>query len=88
MSIYLRLRSDDEPLGYLLYGVVAALRPNVTAALRPLGLGLPQFVCLPNPSTRSGQSGAALARRVHASPHAMNPVLRALEGMRATEVAA
>src|ERR1700737_3166675 len=33
--------ADDAPLGYLLYRVQAALRPEVRAALSPLGLTLP-----------------------------------------------
>jgi len=28
--------SDDQPLGYLMYRVMAALRPQAVAALRPL----------------------------------------------------
>ena len=38
--------SRDEPLGFLLYRVMASLRPQVTAELKPLGLGLPEFVCM------------------------------------------
>ena len=37
---------DVAPLGYLLYRVSSALRPQVTAVLGPLGLALPEFVCM------------------------------------------
>ena len=71
--------SQDQPLGYLLYGAVAAMRPHVTAELRPLGLGLPEFVCLRNLSMSPDQSSAELARRANVSPQAMNLLLRGLQ---------
>ena len=37
---------EDQPLGYLLYRVTAALRPQATAATKELGLTLPEFVCM------------------------------------------
>lgn len=70
---------DDQPLGYLLYRVMAALRPQVNAELRPLGLGLPEFVCLRVLSTSPGRSSAELARDTNVSPQAMNMVLRGLQ---------
>jgi DNA-binding MarR family transcriptional regulator len=70
---------DDQPLGYLLYRVMAALRPQVNAELRPLGLGLPEFVCLRVLSTSPGRSSAELARDTNVSPQAMNTVLRGLQ---------
>ncbi|EUA19216.1 marR-family protein transcriptional regulator [Mycobacterium xenopi 4042] len=45
---------EDQPLGYLLYRAMTALRPQVTAELGPLGLGLPEFVCLRILSTFPG----------------------------------
>ena len=70
---------EDQPLGYLLYRVMAALRPQVNAELRPLGLGLPEFVCLRVLSTSPGRSSAELARDTNVSPQAMNIVLRGLQ---------
>jgi DNA-binding MarR family transcriptional regulator len=71
--------SEDQPLGYLLYGAAAAMRPHVTTELRPLGLGLPEFVCLRNLSMAPDQSSAELARRANVSPQAMNLLLRGLQ---------
>jgi DNA-binding MarR family transcriptional regulator len=70
---------DDAPLGYLLYRVGAVLRPEVAAALRPIGLTLPEFVCLRIISMSPGLSSAELARNTNVTPQAMNTVLRKLE---------
>ncbi|GFG64207.1 putative HTH-type transcriptional regulator [Mycobacterium kubicae] len=70
---------DDAPLGYLLYRVGAVLRPEVAAALSPLGLTLPEFVCLRILSQSPGSSSAELARHAGVTPQAMNTVLRKLE---------
>jgi DNA-binding MarR family transcriptional regulator len=69
----------QQPLGYLMYRVMTALRPAVTAELRPLGLGLPEFVCLRILSMSPGRSNAQLARDTNVSPQAMNNVLRGLQ---------
>lgn len=71
--------NENPPLGYLLYQAMATLRPQVTAELRPLGIGLPEFVCMRNLSIWPEQSNAELARRASVSPQAMNMVLRGLE---------
>jgi DNA-binding MarR family transcriptional regulator len=71
--------ADDQPLGYLMYRVTAALRPAVTVQLQPLGLVLPEFVCLRILSMVPGRSNAELARDTNVSPQAMNNVLRALQ---------
>lgn len=70
---------EEQPLGYLLYQAMSTLRPRVTAELKPLGLGLPEFVCMRNLAMFPGQSNAQLARNANVSPQAMNLVLRALE---------
>jgi len=70
---------EDQPLGYLMYRVMSALRPAVAAELRPLGLGLPEFVCLRILSLMPGRSNAELARDTNVSPQAMNNVLRGLQ---------
>lgn len=72
---------EDQPLGYLLYRVMAGLRPQVNAELRPLGLGLPEFVCLRVLSMSPGRSSAELARDINVSPQAMNMVLRGLQDL-------
>jgi DNA-binding MarR family transcriptional regulator len=70
---------EDAPLGYLLYRVGAALRPEVSAVLGPLGLTLPEFVCLRLLSMSPGMSSAQLSRHGNVTPQAMNTVLRKLE---------
>jgi DNA-binding MarR family transcriptional regulator len=70
---------EDQPLGYLMYRVVAVLQPAVSAELKPLGLTLPEFVCLRVLSIFPGQSNAELARKTNVSPQAMNNVLRGLQ---------
>lgn len=72
---------QDAPLGYLLYRVTAMLRPEVAAALGPLGLTLPEFVCLRILSATPGLSSAELARDASVTPQAMNTVLRRLEDL-------
>jgi DNA-binding MarR family transcriptional regulator len=71
--------TEDAPLGYLLYRVAAVLRPEVAAVLGPLGLTLPEFVCLRMLSTSPGLSSAELSRNSNVTPQAMNTVLRRLE---------
>ena len=70
---------EEQPLGYLMYRVVAVLQPKVSAQLQPLGLTLPEFVCLRVLSMAPGQTNAELARRANVSPQAMNNVLRGLQ---------
>jgi DNA-binding MarR family transcriptional regulator len=71
--------ADDAPLGYLLHQAMSTLRPEVAAALTPLGLSLPEFVCMRMLSTAPGASSAELARLGNVSPQAMNTVLHKLE---------
>lgn len=70
---------DDAPLGYLLYRVSSALRPQVAAVLGPLGLTLPEFVCMRVLSLYPGLSSAELARHSGVTPQAMNTVLHRLQ---------
>jgi DNA-binding MarR family transcriptional regulator len=72
-------RTDDVPLGYLLHQAMSTLRPEVAAALTPLGLSLPEFVCMRMLSMSPGASSAELARLGNVSPQAMNTVLHRLE---------
>ncbi|OBI82027.1 MarR family winged helix-turn-helix transcriptional regulator [Mycobacterium sp. 1245805.9] len=71
--------SHEAPLGFLLYRVVAALRPQLAAELKPLGLTLPEFVCMRILSHHPGLSSAELARGTNVSAQAANQVLHALE---------
>ena len=71
--------TENAPLGYLLFQVMAALRPEVSAALSPLSLTLPEFVCMRMLSMTPGLSSADLARLGNVSPQAMNTVLHRLE---------
>jgi DNA-binding MarR family transcriptional regulator len=79
------VQAEDPPLGYLLYRVAAVLRPEVSAALSPLGLTLPEFVCLRILSVFPGLSSAELSRYTNVTPQAMNTVLRKLEDVGAVE---
>jgi DNA-binding MarR family transcriptional regulator len=72
-------QSHEAPLGFLLYRVMAALRPQVAAELNPLGLSLPEFVCMRILSNHPGLTSAELARGTNVSAQAANQVLHALE---------
>ena len=74
--------SGDAPLGYLLHKVMTALRPEMAAVLSPLGLTLPEFVCMRMLSMNPGMSSAELSRLGNVSPQAMNTVLHRLENAR------
>ncbi|MFJ2264002.1 MarR family winged helix-turn-helix transcriptional regulator [Streptomyces sp. NPDC087844] len=76
---------EDQPMGFLLYQVMAALRPLVADELRPFGIGLPEFVCMRNLSMFPSQSNAELARHAGVSPQAMNKVVKDLQEMGAIE---
>src|ERR1700730_9156687 len=71
--------TEDAPLGYLLFQVMATLRPEVAAALSPLGLTLPEFVCMRMLSTSPGLSSAEVARLDNVPPPAMTPGLHRSE---------
>ncbi|MBW0014030.1 MarR family transcriptional regulator [Mycobacterium sp.] len=79
------VHAEDAPLGYLLYRVRAVLQPEVSAVLNPLGLTLPEFVCLRILSTFPGMSSAELSRHTNVTPQATNTVLRKLEDIGAVE---
>jgi DNA-binding MarR family transcriptional regulator len=62
-----------------MYRVMAALRPQAAAALGPLGIGLPELVCMRILSANPGLTSAELARDNHVSAQAMNQVLNGLQ---------
>ena len=72
---------EDQPLGFLVRRLMGRLRPEAATALRPLGLGLPEFVCLRILETYPGRTSAELARNTHVTAQAMNLVLHGLEDM-------
>ena len=61
--------TENAPLGYLLHHVMSTLRPEVAAALSPLCLTLPEFVCMrmlsmaPGASTRNWPGWAMFRRK-------------------------
>lgn len=72
---------EDQPLGFLVRRLMARLRPHAVQALRPLGLGLPEFVCLRILDGDPGRTSAELARHTHVTAQAMNQVLQGLQEM-------
>jgi len=69
----------DEPLGYLLHRVTAALRAEVAATvLEPSELTMPEYLCM-RMLSQSPKSNAQLAREAQVSPQAMNKVIRELQ---------
>jgi DNA-binding MarR family transcriptional regulator len=73
-------RLEDQPLGYLLSRIAAALRTQVvTNALEPVNLAFPQYICLRMLSHSAGMSNAELARDAGVSRQAMNIVVRGLQ---------
>src|ERR1700756_2320976 len=72
---------EDQPLGFLRRRLMARMRPEAATALRPLGLGWPEFVCVRILETYPGRTSAELARNTHVTAQAMNQVLQGLEDM-------
>ncbi len=69
----------DDSVGYVLKQAAAALRAEMDAALRPLGLSVPQYACLELLDRRPGSSNADLARGAFVTRQSMNGVLRGLQ---------
>lgn len=74
-------QAPDPPLGYLLRRLAGVLRPQVAAALGPLGLGLPEFACLRILALHPGRTSAELARDTHVTAQAANQLLHRLENL-------
>ena len=70
---------EQQPLGYLMYRVMSVLRPLAVAELGPLGIGLPEWICMRILSANPGLTSADLARNTNVSAQAMNQVLLGLE---------
>lgn len=68
-----------ETVGYLLKRVTVALRASLDAVLAPVGLSMPQYVCMQVLAERPGISGAELARTALVTRQSMHELLRGLE---------
>lgn len=79
MSQEQRVGDLGQAVGYLLKQTAAALRAAMDAALRPLGLTVPQYACLELLGQQPGLSNAELARGAFVSRQSMNHVLRGLQ---------
>ena len=69
----------DTSLGYLLKQAHNVLRAGMDAALRPLGMTVPQYACLELLAQRPGLSNSDLARGAFVSRQSMNVLLQSLE---------
>jgi DNA-binding MarR family transcriptional regulator len=69
----------EQAVGYVLKQAAAALRVEMDAVLRPLGLTVPQYACLELLDRRPGSSNADLARGAFVTRQSMNEVLRGLQ---------
>ena len=67
-------------VGYQMKRAEHALRLEMDAALRGVGLTTPQYAALSVLEGEAGLSGAALARRCFVTPQTMNKILMNLEG--------
>lgn len=66
-------------LGYLLTRTATSLRAKVAVRLEPLGLNLPEYICMRILRTHPGLSNSELARHAMVTRQAMNAVLHRLE---------
>ncbi|WP_247040725.1 MarR family winged helix-turn-helix transcriptional regulator [Arthrobacter rhizosphaerae] len=69
----------DTSLGYHLKQAHSVLRSAMDAALRPLGMTVPQYACLELLHQRPGLSNSELARGAFVSRQSMNVLLQSLE---------
>ena len=69
----------DQVVGYVLKQAATVLRTRMEDVLRPLGLTVPQYVCLELLARRPGASNAELARGAFVTRQSMNGVLRGLQ---------
>lgn len=70
----------EHVAGYVLKEVHAGMRAEMDAALRALGLTVPQYACLEVLGQRSPLSSAALARASFVSRQSMHVMLTAMSG--------
>ncbi|MFT4230625.1 MAG: MarR family transcriptional regulator [Microbacterium sp.] len=67
-----------EELGVLIKQTQAVLHQRMDEALRPLGLTVPQYVCLQSLHDSPGITSSELARRTFVTRQAMNTLLQGL----------
>lgn len=72
-------RTPAEHLGILIKQTQALLHQRMDEALRPLGLTVPQYVCLQTLHDSPGITGSELARRTFVSRQSMNVLVQGLE---------
>lgn len=72
-------RTAAEDLGILIKQTQALLHQRMDEALRPLGVSVPQYVCLQALADAPGITGSDLARRTFVSRQSMNVLLQSLE---------
>jgi DNA-binding MarR family transcriptional regulator len=69
----------ETSLGYLLKEASSALRAEMEAVLRPLGMTVTHYSCLELLAQRPGLSNSELARGTFVTRQSMNVLLQALE---------
>ncbi|NYJ76407.1 MarR family winged helix-turn-helix transcriptional regulator [Allobranchiibius huperziae] len=69
----------ETSLGYLLKEASSALRSEMEAVLRPLGMTVTHYSCLELLAQRPGLSNSELARGAFVTRQSMNVLLQALE---------
>ena len=69
----------DTSLGYLLKEASSALRAEMEAVLRPLGMTVTHYSCLELLAQRPGLSNSELARGAFVTRQSMNVLLQSLE---------
>lgn len=74
-----RLGDPYATIGFALKQAQQALRTNLDAGLREIGLTTPQYAVLAFLEVEAGASNAALARRAFVTPQTMQAILVALE---------
>ena len=72
-------KPDRPQIGYLLKEAQAVLRVRMDEVLRPLGLSVPQYVCLHLLEREPGISAAELARGAFVTRQSMNTLLQSLQ---------
>lgn len=69
----------ETSVGYLLKQAASALRAEMEAVLRPLGMTITHYACLELLAQRPGLSNSELARGTFVTRQSMNVLLQALE---------
>ncbi len=73
------VQTPAERLGVLVKQTQAVLHQRMDEALQPIGLSVPQYVCLQTLADTPGITGSELARRVFVSRQSMSVLLQGLE---------